>query len=978
MASANGSTFLDGLLGRLRIAASAVLKPSQPTLNFIGATVVDNPGASRTDVTIPASTAAAPVANIAALKALSTLDSTVVDGQTRVVLSDNDGVPWVYSADQGATSPGDDRTNVRPTDVLTANAGRWLKSTTSPILDSYAHVRLAVTGAHGVLHVRGRTAAGDSAGGIFDKKLGTPPTDNDGTVLVPTGVTTFWYERRFSGELHAEWWGVVANGKIARDAVLTASSNTISSATAAFKTTDEGKRGLVRMPSHPSTNTITLTAGNNVFSGTDLDVDFATLLGSGVPRTGAGIAAFRDDANVITYRAVLAVTDTVGLLYTGNPVAAAMTAKTLYLETQAEVYLKYVSATQMTMWSDAGFTTPVTATFSETAVPLYWATPIADALEACVDAALAIGHAQVLLPAGLLGLERNIVWTDANGLELRGRGRDLTILADLRKTSTELADAHVVANSDYGALSFFGSGSGTSDNIQLWDMSYDANLHTVGAAHSTGGVVNHSGGRIGFFMRNVKNPGFHRLGSQGGVGGFGARDEHIYHDTDCDNSIIEECVLGDALHPTNGPSMNPVSGEGVRIINNVAVSHFAALECSCFSPTVTGNHFSNYAVYPIGSETCIMAPRGRTIFCNNTIRDCDSRSSGVGAVIFGQGFYSNAVVICSDNVFANLLGLYGPGDDLSNLAGVLNIEGFNGTAYITNNTFDNVRSTASYPGGRFIVVRAPSAPCAGKIYIGGNVANANPVSGEDNMNVGIHVYGNVAPDVVVNLPGNDWAGCQFPCVFETAVGQPNGDAGEMLRGPDIIDPFPEVANNAYVYSWKCVSAFTVNAGTNVVTFTPSIGTVEPEDGQVYWLTTTSVLPAGLLRGRPFYVRDAGGSTCKFALTPGGAAGDITDTGFGVHTATREGGNRFVMQEGTMTGAGSVSFDGGGESDQGPEAYDVVRIEYRDTIGGFPLAVYWGGDLLYTFDGTKKEAADFRFQDGDEGLDVELCGKCRLI
>lgn len=51
------------------------------------------------------------------------------------------------------------------------------------------------------------------------------------------------------------------------------------------------------------------------------------------------------------------------------------------------------------------------------------------------------------------------------------------------------------------------------------------------------------------------------------------------------------------------------------------------------------------------------------------------------------------------------------------------------------------------------------------------------------------------------------------------------------------------------------------------------------------LTTTGTLPAPLVAGTTYCIRDKSGNVRKLAATPGGAAIDITDTGAGVHTIT---------------------------------------------------------------------------------------------
>lgn len=56
-----------------------------------------------------------------------------------------------------------------------------------------------------------------------------------------------------------------------------------------------------------------------------------------------------------------------------------------------------------------------------------------------------------------------------------------------------------------------------------------------------------------------------------------------------------------------------------------------------------------------------------------------------------------------------------------------------------------------------------------------------------------------------------------------------------------------------------------------------------KDTDTIRVSSTTTLPAGLTASRVYYVRDATASTFKVAVTSGGTAVDITDTGTGVHT-----------------------------------------------------------------------------------------------
>lgn len=76
------------------------------------------------------------------------------------------------------------------------------------------------------------------------------------------------------------------------------------------------------------------------------------------------------------------------------------------------------------------------------------------------------------------------------------------------------------------------------------------------------------------------------------------------------------------------------------------------------------------------------------------------------------------------------------------------------------------------------------------------------------------------------------------------------------------------------------TTFTANASTDVVTFTDA---TLFKVGDAVRLTTSGTLPAGLSLATDYYILSGGG----LATTPTGSAVNITDTGSGTHTATRQ-------------------------------------------------------------------------------------------
>lgn len=99
---------------------------------------------------------------------------------------------------------------IKPNDVLEASNGRWigLGETDVPTVDT---LRTLTSGFSAKVFVRGFAGDGDGGGGHFVKRTGSA-TDDGGTVIVPTGVSTFYYERLYSGALNVRWFGAKGDG----------------------------------------------------------------------------------------------------------------------------------------------------------------------------------------------------------------------------------------------------------------------------------------------------------------------------------------------------------------------------------------------------------------------------------------------------------------------------------------------------------------------------------------------------------------------------------------------------------------------------------------------------------------------------------------------------------------------------------------------------------------------------------------------
>lgn len=76
--------------------------------------------------------------------------------------------------------------------------------------------------------------------------------------------------------------------------------------------------------------------------------------------------------------------------------------------------------------------------------------------------------------------------------------------------------------------------------------------------------------------------------------------------------------------------------------------------------------------------------------------------------------------------------------------------------------------------------------------------------------------------------------------------------------------------------------FTADAGTDYITITAGTG-YNIVNNRAIKLLSSGTLPAGLSTATQYYMVNVSGSTCQLALTPGGAAVNITDTGSGTHS-----------------------------------------------------------------------------------------------
>lgn len=235
------SSFLDPLLSPT-IQDDGDDKIRRANINYIGFTVEDDPTNDATKITNTGGGGGElALADHAAFRALSSppTDGTVIHFQNPIGT-------FVYSSTEGAGQADDDATILKRTATSTGSNGRAY-SVDGAILPSIAALRLAVSGTQTSVSVQAFATGGDGGGGIFDKISGSG-TDDGGTIIVPTGITTFYYKRRYAGTLNVRWFGAkgVGTGGATED------TTAILAAWAALGPDEGAKRGRIFFP-QPST-----------------------------------------------------------------------------------------------------------------------------------------------------------------------------------------------------------------------------------------------------------------------------------------------------------------------------------------------------------------------------------------------------------------------------------------------------------------------------------------------------------------------------------------------------------------------------------------------------------------------------------------------------------------------------------------------------------------------------------------------------
>lgn len=494
--------------------------------------------------------------------------------------------------------------------------------------------------------------------------------------------------------IYAVTYGVKADGRKVTDGVIAVNSNVLTSATASFTQGDVGKRVLLRVPTNASPGTAALVSGNVLINGSGTPAYLTNIPNvSGVPLNGGGIYVDGE-----YFAIVLVLNDTQIQVQTAP--THSISGVTLYRETQVATTIASVTDATHAVLAVTGASLPVAGTSLLATI----ASDDTTAMTAAITAAAAQAAAELRLPAGLIGLTDNLYFTGVSYFTITGQGYDKSVLTDMRLCSFETPVAGRLID-NYGLLSFK-----ACTGVHLQGFSVDGSVPIFGYPHTTGGIVNNSGGRIGIFFRNCISCSLLRCGSVG----YGARDEHIYADSNLGTANdwrVEDCEL----LQTNGNSINGGGlGTGIYIRGNRCNSGYTCISLTCNDALVLNNDIFQITGFTQGNGAGMVLletkAAGRIIFAGNTLRDADSHLYSTAAVtVRGQASDTSSFVCLRGNSYDNLTGYFYNGN-----SAVIRITQMKGTVVVDDETFDQI--TAGATGGTFIEVDHANTE---RVFIGG-------------------------------------------------------------------------------------------------------------------------------------------------------------------------------------------------------------------------------------------------------------------
>jgi hypothetical protein len=535
---------------------------------------------------------------------------------------------------------------------------------------------------------------------------------------VANGVTVVSAQ---GGAWHLLWDGttldagviVRADGKVVTDGVTTTSSAVLTSATAAFTQDDVGKIILLETPSEPCTGTVTvstsstrITGSGTLFESEVLD-ELSILFRIGNDYYGGIVTS---DTDIAMDR--LAVNSLAGQI--------------MYRETQLRTTILSVeSPTQCTLGS--------AVTVGGTSVVFRYGTDDTDSLDAALTVAFDDGARILDLPAGMICVLDNKLYTNRSGLHIRGAGTFETAIVDLRKLNENIVQSGAVDH-PYGLWDF-----DSAARMKFSNFAMDGALPGSGLRGNSSEAGDNIGGiRKGLcFFGNCSDITLEGLG----IVYFGMHEEHYYFEGVA-NGVA--CRGLRSRGASNSNALNFNSGTITAIVDDCELAsaytslNSAARELICVNSVFRGA--------PATSDTVAIDVSGRNTVSGNRWEDLQMVTGTAPMSFFGTAD-TDAVLLVSNNRFEHF-------QCACNLAaGVISIANFRGTADIYGNVTDGVYSDNSTPSQARKFIYIAGASTGGKINIGANVMRgrfiSSPYPGSwAGLNTGVYVETDVDDGVV--------------------------------------------------------------------------------------------------------------------------------------------------------------------------------------------------------------------------------------
>ncbi len=582
-----------------------------------------------------------------------------------------------------------------------------------------AALRAETTATNGdVAIVEGYYSAGDGGGGDFYWDAGSSELENGGTIIeVNTHPATGRWKRRFSGPIHAKWFGVKADCVRVYDGSVSPNSNVLTSVTAGFTSAavDNGKTVLLTAPFVKGTGTLTTTLNSEIVTGgtggnsTDFQTDFGPKIGGGLgggePTLGGcfWIEGFSGGVNGTGFM-VASIFDpppppTPQTLVCAKKAKQAVSNKNWYKTVQVRTTATYSNATQITL----GVTFPATLVLPVSDLEFVYGSDDTAALTAAINATIAGHYGKIVLPAGRIGTTSNILLTGVNGLTIEGEAGGKTIIDRLNLATDETPYPNAAGS--YGRLSFQ-----NCKNMEIRRIAYNGSVPVYGMVHSAGGSPNNSGSNSGFYVSggNIGDSDdilFEEINSDG----WGSRDEFIISAGHTENWTIRNCHAVNTNNVAINPGFAATGGAGLRIENCsghsflVSSTHYQMIGCE-----VVGGPNSTTGAMDGQVPSLQLATAGNGLVSDCRVHGFDSSRYTVSAIIVGVADAGSSLVLNNCKIY-DVKGLFSQGTGAP-----LSISDHWGTIIVSDFVVEGVDSLYANQDARCIYVTGANT---GRVHI---------------------------------------------------------------------------------------------------------------------------------------------------------------------------------------------------------------------------------------------------------------------